>query len=67
VYITTIGDVQVLGVEPDTDQLGTDPGLVRFEYMGYSIVVSGVGMSVNHLTDVASRLHPVGAVGVSSG
>jgi hypothetical protein len=67
VFITTVNGVQALAVEPNTDKLGTNPGLVRFEYEGFSVVVSGRGLSVTYLTDVASRLQPVVASGVSSG
>lgn len=59
VYITEINGVPALAVEPNTDELGTNPGLVRFESGDLSIVVSGHGMSVTYLTEIAGQLAKV--------
>jgi hypothetical protein len=56
VSITTIDGVAALAVEPNTDTLGTNPGLIRMELEGYSVVISGPDMSVAELTKVASGL-----------
>lgn len=66
VYLTEVNGVPALAVEPNTDKLGTNPGLVRFQFRGFSVVVSGRGMSVTYLSGVASRLHEVNAAGPSS-
>jgi len=63
VFLTKIDGVVALAVEPGTDKLGTNPGLVRFGFAsgGLSIVVSGAGMSVEELSSVAEQLAPVAA------
>jgi hypothetical protein len=59
VYITEINGVQALAVEPNTDELGTNPGLLRFESHGMSVVVSGKDLTVAYLTKVAQQLETV--------
>jgi hypothetical protein len=59
VYITDVNGVEALAVEPNTDSLGTNPGLVRFAFNDVSVVVSGKGLPVKYLTEVASKLEPL--------
>jgi hypothetical protein len=59
VYITDVNGVEALAVEPNTDSLGTNPGLVRFAFKDVSVVVSGKGLTVKYLTEVASKLEPL--------
>lgn len=61
VYITEINGVPALAVEPNTDELGTNPGLIRFESQGMSVVLSGKNMTVDYLMRVAEQLVTVKA------
>lgn len=56
VFMTEIDGTEALAVEPGTDKLGTNPGLVRFVSGDVSVVVSGAGMSVKELATVAGQL-----------
>lgn len=60
VYLTKVNEVPALAVEPNTDSLASNPGLVRFEADGLSVVVSGEGKSVSYLIGVATSLRPIG-------
>ncbi|HWO71365.1 MAG TPA: hypothetical protein VNP94_11530 [Actinomycetota bacterium] len=59
VYLTSVQGIPGLAVEPNTDQLGTNPGLIRFELRGVSVVVTGRDMPVERLLSIAEQLSPV--------
>lgn len=61
VYLTSVQGVPALAVEPKTDQLSTNPGSIRFELRGISVVVSGRDMAVERLLSIAEQLTPVPA------
>lgn len=62
VYLTDVNGVPALAVEPDTDKLGTNPGLIRFAFNGPSVVLTGEDMPVKYLLQVAQGLKPVTAI-----
>lgn len=59
VYITEINGVPALAVEPNTDKLGSNPGLIRFASHGMSVIVSGKDLSVEYLIRIAEQLETV--------
>lgn len=56
VFVTSVNGIPALAVEPNTDKLESNPGLVRFAHGDLSIVVSGKDMSTNYLLGVAGGL-----------
>jgi hypothetical protein len=61
VHLTKVNGVIALAVEPNTDGLKSNPGLIRLQLDDLSVVVSAPNTSVADLSQIASNLRAVEA------